>query len=99
MNIKSHGGGSKSRRNGGHEESIMSGAGRVCVGIEGSVDAEGKQREEISNLGNCQECFKETLNRIQTERMIITREINLSIKSTKDKENHKQHLIDESKTV
>ncbi|CDW87278.1 UNKNOWN [Stylonychia lemnae] len=55
-----------------------------------------EDENEMSNLGACQECFQETLSRIQSERMIITREINLNIKNIKQKENIKTQLIEKN---
>eukprot|EP00347_Sterkiella_histriomuscorum_P000819 403374393 len=54
------------------------------------------QNDEISNLGGCQECFKETLSRIQNERTVITREINLNIKGLKRKQSLKQSMVDQN---
>lgn len=45
-------------------------------------------KETTNNLGGCEECFNETLSKIQSEWKNISKEISKNIKNIKDQEQH-----------
>ena len=51
------------------------------------------QSKDESSLGGCEECFIETLSRIQSERVLIAREITQNIKTLKEQEQASRKII------
>ena len=56
-----------------------------------------KRLNPPSNFGGCQNCFLETLSKIQQERQHIYREISASLRNIKEAESQKQALLDNTK--